>query len=73
MKYQCAIFKKELDSSDTYASKITSAIMWWCNPTDDPTQLLENIDVGYTQSTGGFTFYPAEDNRTGDLYILARS
>ena len=69
--YRCTF--TDIDDADTYTSNVTSAVMWWCNPTDEPTNEFENIDVGYAQSTGTFTFYPAEASRTGDLYILARS
>lgn len=64
----------DIDNDDTWASAITSAIGYWFNPTDTPsTQTYEGIDITYTQSTGSFTFRTAEDDRTGDLYVLVRS
>jgi len=71
--YKCRFSTNDIDDADTYASKITSAIAYWCSPTDLPTQTKEGIDVAYVQSTGTFTFYTGENNRTGDLFILAKS
>lgn len=63
----------DIDVGDTYESDILSAVAYWCSPTDLPTQTKEGIDVGYAQTTGIFTFTPGEANRTGDLFILAKS
>ena len=65
----------DIDSGDTWASNVTEAIMYWANPTDNPTRLFENIDVSYSNSattSGVFNFYPAENSRTCDLYVLTR-
>ena len=68
--YKCIFSTNDIDDGDTYASAILDAVAYWCNGTDDPTQTKEGIDVGYVATTGAFTFYTGEDNRTGELYIL---
>lgn len=61
----------DIDDTDTYASGITDIVAAWCDATDVPTGAsYEGIDVGYT-SAGAITFNTGEDNRTGNLYILA--
>lgn len=68
--YKCRFSTNDIDDGDTYASKVLNAVAFWCSPTDMPTQTQEGIDVGYVATTGAFTFYTGEDDRTGDLYIL---
>jgi len=63
----------DIDIGDTYESKILSATSYWCNGTDTAATTKEGIDVGYSQTTGVFTFSSGENNRTGDLYILAKA
>jgi hypothetical protein len=64
----------DIDNGDTYTvTPLTNVVSYWCSPTDAPTQTHEGIDVGYAQTTGVFTFSTGEDNRTGDLFILAKS
>lgn len=62
----------DIDDAETYESTMTNVVAWWANGTDSPTQNKEGIDVGYAQTTGIFTFYTAEDDRAGDLYVLAK-
>lgn len=70
--YKCSF--TDIDNGDTYTvTPLTSAVAYWCNPTDVPTQTNEGIDVGYSQTTGVFTFSTGENDRTGDLYILAKA
>ncbi len=71
--YIATFSTNDIDDGDTWTSKITSVINQWANATDDPTQTKEGIDVGYTQTTGKFTFYTGENNRTGQLCILAKT
>jgi len=71
--YVATFSTSDMDDADYWTSKITSAIAYWVTADDDPTQNKEGIDVGYTQSSGTFTFYTGEANRTGKLYILAKT
>ena len=63
----------DIDTGDTWASKITSAVAYWGNLTDDGTQTKEAIDITYTQSSGSFTFHVGEADRTAVIYVLAKS
>lgn len=71
--YVATFSTNDIDDGDTWASAITSAIAWWGNLTDDGTQEKEGLDIGYAQTTGSFTFYTSENNRTGLVYILAKT
>jgi hypothetical protein len=72
--YICKFGTNDIDDADTYTvAALTNVIAYWVSPTDAPTQTKEGIDVGYTQATGVFTFRTAEANRTGNLYILAKT
>lgn len=62
----------DIDDADTWTSGMSGVVGAWCNGTDDPTtQASQGCDVSV--SSGVFTFYPGEDNRTIELYIIARS
>ena len=68
----------DLDNADTWDSKISSVVAYWINPTDDPTQGKEKIDVKFqqnlfgTDNTARFTFYLGENSREGIMYVLAK-
>jgi hypothetical protein len=68
--YKTRFSTNDIDDGDTYASAILNAVAYWVSPIDAPVQTKEGIDVGYVATTGGFTFYTAEANRQGDLFIL---
>lgn len=63
----------DIDDADTWTpTSITGVIGYWANGTNDPTTQASNgIDVSF--ASGIFTFYPGEDNRVVDLYMLLRS
>ena len=72
--YIATFSTNDIDDADTWTSNIPSVIAQWANATDNPTQEKEGIDVGLTTvATGVFTFYTAENNRTGQLYVLAKT
>lgn len=60
----------DLDDGDTWASGLEGVKGYWIVRTDDPTtQASVGIAVG--ESSGTFTFYPAEDNSAAVLYVMA--
>lgn len=60
----------DIDDDGTWSSGIPNPIGYWLNPTDDPTQTKEGIDVTLTTAaTGVFTFHCGENTRTGVLYV----
>ena len=61
----------DIDDGDTWASGISGIVGYWGNLTDDGTQAKEGIDISLSTST--FTFNVGEDNRTGLIYVLAKS
>lgn len=66
-QYSKAIFS-DIDNGDTYASGLTGVVGYWVNGTDDPgTTTFNRIEA--SESSGTFTFYTGEANRTGELYI----
>lgn len=63
----------DLDDGDTWTpTSITGVVGQIAQDTDDPTTQA-SVGCAVAYSSGVFTFYPAEDNKTVDLYILARS
>lgn len=62
----------DLDDGDTWASGLKGVVGQWANDSDDPTTQA-SVGVAVAHSAGTFTFYPAEDNKTADLFILVRS
>ena len=68
----------DIDNGDTFDSYIPGAVAYWAVGTDDPTQNLENVTVGYTDDIfgvrkGRFTFATEENNRNVKLYVLSKS
>jgi hypothetical protein len=60
----------DIDDADTWASGLGSKVWrWWFQRTDDPTTQAA-AGVAVANSSGTFSFYPAEDNAAGDLFIL---
>ena len=63
-----------IDTSDTWASGIPSAIAWWAVGTNSPTTNTMGIDMNLTTaSTGVFTFYTGSADRNCKVYVLARN
>jgi len=70
----------DIDTGDTYSSGIPSAVAYWANGTDDPTQNLETVGVKYemdipggAKNAGRFTFVTEEADRAVALYVLSRT
>jgi len=59
----------DLDDTDTWASGMSGVIGQWFNRTDDPTTQA-SVGMSVSESSGTFTFYPAEDDTAGALYVL---
>ena len=58
------------DDGDTWASGLgTNAMDWWSQDTDNPTTQA-SVGVAVTNSSGTFTFYPAEDNKPFKLFVM---
>lgn len=62
----------DLDDGDTWTSGITGYIGHFVQDTDNPTTQA-SVGVAAAHSSGVFTFYPAEDDKTADLYVLVRA
>ena len=59
----------DIDDTDTWASGIKGKIWGWqFQRTDNPTAQA-SVDVAVAESSGTFTFYPAEDAAVGSLYV----
>lgn len=57
------------DDGDTWASGIsTRVIFFWAQDTDNPTTQA-SVGVAVANSSGTFTFYPAEDNKSFTLLV----
>ena len=61
----------DLDDGDTWASGLTNQPVWnyWAHDTDNPTTQA-SVGIACSYSAGTFTLYPAEDNKTGKLFVL---
>ena len=59
----------DLDDGDTWTSGIVGAKAQWFGRTDNPSTQA-SVGVAVAESAGVFTFYPAEDNAAGDLFIM---
>ena len=61
----------DLDDGDTYASGLGAGGVFahWFQRTDNPTTTAA-VGVSVAESSGTFTFYPAEDDATGNLFIM---
>ena len=60
----------DMTDGSGWQSKIQSIVAFWCNPTDDPTQTDEAIDVSLSGSD--FTFHVGAGSRSLDLMVLAK-
>lgn len=67
-----ASFADTTDDGDTWASGLKGIYKWWAQDTDNPTT-QGSVGVAVGQSAGTFTFYPAEDNKSFELFVLLRS
>ena len=58
------------DDGDTWASGLsTNVINFWAQDQDNPTT-QGSVGVSVTNSSGSFTFYPAEDNKPFTLFVM---
>jgi hypothetical protein len=58
------------DDADTWASGINSVIDYWTVDRTNPATQA-SVGVAVTESSGTFTFYPAEDGTDFTLFVLA--
>lgn len=59
----------DLDDGDAYTSGISGQIWGYTFQRTDNPSTQTSVGVAVAESSGVFTFYPAEDNAAGDLYI----
>lgn len=60
------------DDGDTWASGLGSSVVaHWTSDDGNPTTQA-SVGVAAANSSGTFTFYPAEDNTPFTLYVLTR-
>lgn len=74
MKLVQAVFSAgSADDADWWMSGfIGNVVGFWTQDTDNPTtQVGVGTAATYTASTGQFLFYPAEDNKSFTLYVMA--
>lgn len=58
------------DDGDTWASGLSTRVVnFWAHDQDNPTTQA-SVGVAVTNSSGTFTFYPAEDNKPFTLYVM---
>lgn len=60
------------DDGDTWASGLDPIVSYHTQDRDNPTT-QDAVGVAVAESAGTFTFYPAEDNKAFDLFILVRA
>lgn len=65
-------FAGTADDTDTWASGLKGIIAYWTIDKDDPTTQA-SVGIAVENSSGTFTFHPAEDNKPFDLFILQRA
>lgn len=66
-----ASFAGTADDGDTWASGLgTNVVSYVIQDTDNPTTQA-SVGVAAEYSSGTFTFYPAEDNKSFDVVIWA--
>lgn len=59
----------DVDDADTWASGLPNVSDYYFSRTDDPTTQA-SAGVAIAESSGTFTFHPAEDNTAGDLVVF---
>lgn len=61
----------DLDDGDTWASGLSKEPVreYWFQDTDNPTT-QGSVGAAVAYSSGSFTFYPAEDDKTGKLFVM---
>ena len=59
----------DLDDGDGYTSGISGQIWGYTFQRTDNPSTQASVGCAVSESSGVFTFYPAEDNTAGDLYI----
>ena len=65
-------FANTTDDNDTWESGLDSVIGFWATGTTEPsTQGDEGVDV--SESSGTFTFYLGQDNKSFTLYVLTNN
>ena len=58
------------DDGDSWASGLSTRVLgFWSQDEDNPT-VQTAVGVAVVNSSGTFTFYPAEDNKPFTLYVL---
>lgn len=61
------------DDADTFdGTGIKGIVRFWTQDTDNPT-LQGSVGVAVQESAGTFTFFPAENAKSFDLYIMIKS
>lgn len=58
--------------TDTFVSGLTGITAFWTHDNSNPTTQA-SVGCAATVSSGTFTFYPAEDSKAVDLFVLVRS
>ena len=59
------------DDGDTWASGLGSNVVgFWAQDTDNPST-QGSVGTAISNSSGTFTLYPAEDNKSFTVYVLA--
>lgn len=67
----CVSFTSVADT-DTYASALTGIVRFWTHDKSNPATQA-SVGCAATLSGSTFTFYPAEDAKAVDLFIMVRS
>lgn len=67
-----AEFAATADDADTWASGLKGILAFWTHDLDNPTTQAA-VGVAASNSSGTFTFYPGEDNKSFYLFVLLRS
>lgn len=67
-----ATFANTTDDGDTWTHGMKGYYKHWIQDTDDPTTQA-SVGVAAAHASGIFTFYPAEDNKSFELFVLLRS
>lgn len=66
-----ATFGATVDDADTWASGLGTRVTgFWTQDIDNPTT-QGSVGVAVTNSSGTFTFYPAEDDKAFYLFVTA--